>query len=462
MKNLLLLCTFLWAFCGMTRGQNTEKLIYNGVPWFDDRGEIVNAHGACIVEENGRYYLFGEWKSDESNAFPGFSCYSSDDLVNWKFERVVLTVQPDGILGPNRVGERVKVMKCPSTGEYVMYMHADDMKYKDPHIGYATCSTIAGEYKLHGPLLYEGKPIRRWDMGTYQDTDGTGYLLLHGGIVYRLSKDYRSAEAKVVSGISGKHGESPAMFKKDGTYFFLFSNLTSWEKNDNFYYTAPSIEGPWTKQGFFAPEGSLTFNSQTTFVFSLKHGTDVVPMFMGDRWSFPHQASAATYVWMPMQVEGTRLSIPQYWPCWDAGQLKPADPLQSGKAISRKKIKFGNEADWNVDNSRMTSNIKGATLNVSFNGSRLAIIGETNRHGGYARVNILNKQRTKVYSSLVDFYSKVADHAIRFITPTLPKGKYTLEIEVTGNRPVWTDKSKTIFGSDNTYVTVSDIIVLKD
>lgn len=457
MKNLLLLCTFLWAFCGMTRAQHTEKLIYNGVPWFDDRGEIVNAHGACIVEENGRYYLFGEWKSDESNAFPGFSCYSSDDLVNWKFERVVLTVQPDGILGPNRVGERVKVMKCPSTGEYVMYMHADDMKYKDPHIGYATCSTIAGEYKLHGPLLYEGKPIRRWDMGTYQDTDGTGYLLLHGGIVYRLSKDYRSAEAKVVSGISGKHGESPAMFKKDGTYFFLFSNLTSWEKNDNFYYTASSIEGPWTKQGFFAPEGSLTFNSQTTFVFPLKHGTDVVPMFMGDRWSFPHQASAATYVWMPMQVEGTRLSIPEYWPCWDIERLVQADPLRNSKAVSRNKIKLSNDSDWKVANGQMASNVAGASMSISFDGSRMAVVGETNRHGGYARANIINSKGEKVYSSLVDFYSKVDDRAIRFITPPLDKGSYTLVIEVTGSRPTWTDKTKTIYGSDDTFVIIDEI-----
>lgn len=151
------------------------------MPWFDEHGNIVNAHGACIVEEKGRYYLFGEWKSDESNAFPGFSCYSSDDLVNWKFERIVLTVQPDGILGPNRVGERVKVMKCPSTGEFVMFMHADDMGYKDPYIGYATCKTINGEYQLQGPLLYQGKPVQRWDMGTFQDTDGKGYLLIHHG-----------------------------------------------------------------------------------------------------------------------------------------------------------------------------------------------------------------------------------------------------------------------------------------
>lgn len=61
----------------------------------------------------------GNISRTRANAFPGFSCYSSDDLVNWKFERVVLPMQSNGILGPDRVGERVKVMKCPSTGEYV-------------------------------------------------------------------------------------------------------------------------------------------------------------------------------------------------------------------------------------------------------------------------------------------------------------------------------------------------------
>ena len=460
MKYWMLLFALLWVSYGTGMARKTEKVVNNGIPWFDDRGEIVNAHSACIVEENGRYYLFGEYKSDKSNAFPGFSCYSSDDLVNWKFERVVLPMQSSGILGPDRVGERVKVMKCPSTGEYVMYMHADDMNYKDPHIGYATCSTIAGEYKLHGPLLYEGKPIRRWDMGTYQDTDGTGYLLLHGGIVYRLSKDYRTAEEKVVSGVGGSHGESPAMFKKDGTYFFLFSNLTSWEKNDNFYFTAPSVKGPWTRQGLFAPEGSLTYNSQTTFVFPLKCGEDTIPMFMGDRWSYPHQASAATYVWMPMQVDGTKLSIPEYWPSWDVDKLKPVNPLRKGKTVDLKKITFSKEADWKVEEGRISSNVKGSTLSIPFSGSCVAVMGETNCHSGYARMNILDKKGEKIYSSLVDFYSKANDHATRFMTPQLAKGEYTLVIEVTGISPTWTDKTKRIYGSDDCFVTITDIVKL--
>ena len=433
--------------------QNVEKVIRNGMPWFDDHGNIVNAHGACIVEEKGRYYLFGEWKSDESNAFPGFSCYSSDDLVNWKFERVVLTVQPDGILGPNRVGERVKVMKCPSTGEFVMFMHADDMGYKDPYIGYATCKTINGEYQLQGPLLYQGKPVQRWDMGTFQDTDGKGYLLIHHGPIYRLSDDYQSIEMEVAH-VKGS-GESPAMFKKDGIYYMLYSNLTSWEKNDNFYFTAPKIEGPWTKQGLFCPEGTLTYNSQSTFVFSLKRGNDIVPMFMGDRWSYPHQAPAATYVWMPMQVNGTKLSIPEYWQCWDLNTLKPVDILRKGKQVSMKNIKPA--VGWTENRGCFVSNAKGSVLAVSFRGTHVAVVGKSDSHSGYARVSVLNAKKDTVYSSLVDFYSKYSEKAIRIMTPEMEKGNYTLLVEVTGIKPVWTDKSKTIYGSDNTFVTIDDI-----
>lgn len=435
-----------------------EKLIVNGIPWFDDKGNIVNAHGACIVEDGGRYYLFGEWKSDKSNAFPGFSCYSSDDLVNWKFENVVLRVQKDGILGPNRVGERVKVMKCPSTGEYVMYMHADDMGYKDPHIGYATCKTIAGDYEFHGPLLYEGKPIRRWDMGTYQDSDGTGYLLIHHGVIYRLSEDYRTAEAKVLDGLS-ESGESPAMFKKNGIYYMLYSGLTSWEKNDNYYFTAPNIAGPWKRQGFFAPEGTLTYYSQTTFVFPLVRNNDTIPMFMGDRWSFPHQASAATYVWLPMEVDGEKLKIPQYWNAWNPKTIQESDPLKNWREIKYKKLKFNKKDSWNIESDLISSNIKEALLQVEFKGTRIALIGETDEKSGYARVIISDKNKKIITSSLVDFYSKVHNQGIRYISPKLPKGSYTLTVEVTGIIPTWSDKSKRRFGSVDSYVNINKLVI---
>ena len=416
-----------------------DNIIRNGVPWFDTDGNIVNAHGACIVEDGGRYWLFGEYKSDESNAFPGFGCYSSDNLIDWKFERVVLPVQSEGILGPERVGERVKVMRCPSTGEYVMFMHADDMKYKDPNIGIAVCDRIDGDYQLLGTIEYNGEPIKRWDMGTFQDEDGTGYLLIHHGPIYRLSKDYRSIEAQVAD-VKGM-GESPAMFKKDGIYYLLTSHTTSWERNDNYYYTAPSTEGPWENQGLFCPEGSLTYNSQCTFVFPLRKEGEIIPMYMGDRWSFPHQASAATYVWLPMKTEGTQLSIPEYWQAWDIDSISKSEQ----KGVT-------NIHSW-------TSDTSGDILIVPFKGKRISVVGKSDNQSGYARIRIKDKEGKILHDSLVDFYSKVEDEGPRFVSKTYPEAEYILEVEVTGENPVWFNKRGDRFGSTGFSVNVDKTIV---
>lgn len=460
MKYFLFICSLFFLSCSNSPKSNnySRSVIYNGIPWFDDRDSIVNAHGACIVEDGGRYYLFGEYKSNGVNAFYGFSCYSSDDLVNWKFERIVLGVQSDGILGSDRIGERVKVMKCPSTGEYVMYMHCDNKKYTDPHIGYATSPTINGHYKFHGPLLHDGEPIRRWDMGTYQDTDGKGYLLIHHGIIYRLSDDYRSAETKILDHLDGS-GESPAMLKKDGTYYMLNSNLTSWERNDNFYYTANSIEGPWTYQGLFAPKGSLTYNSQCSFVFPIVHENDTVHMYMGDRWSFPNQSDAATQVWLPMQIYNGKLSIPEYWPAWDFKFIQKVDPTAGSITLNHDKIKKSKEEDWLINNSFWTSSQKDSYLEVSFEGSKCGVIGISDSTGGYGKVTILNSKGDIQHSSLIDFYSKVKDKGVRFISPLLPHDNYIIRVEVTGIIPEWFQKNGTRFGSSSCNVMISDFIV---
>ncbi|MQN82122.1 family 43 glycosylhydrolase [Prevotella copri] len=415
------------------------QAVNNGIPWYDQNQNPVNAHGAGIIRDGGKYWLFGEYKSDTSNAFPGFGCYSSDDLVNWKFERVVLPVQKDGILGPNRVGERVKVMKCPKTGEYVMLMHADDLKYNDPHIGIATCKTINGDYQLRGTLQYKGQPIKRWDMGVFQDEDGKGYLLIHHGPIYRLSDDYLSVDTMIA--YVGGMGESPAMFRKNGMYYLLTSNLTSWERNDNYYFTATNIAGPWKKQGLFCPEGSLTWNSQSTFVLMLPDGT---PMYMGDRWSYPHQTSAATYVWLPMQVNAEKLSIPFYWQSWDAEKVKSHDVLKYARH-RKPLLLYSNEA--------------GKSVKTNFKGTHVAVVGKTDNHGGYGLVSVLNTHGDTVYSSLIDFYSKVPQEGIRVITPQMPYGKYTLEVMATGEKANWSDKRKNLYGSDDSFVQTSQFYV---
>ncbi|MFC4627442.1 family 43 glycosylhydrolase [Promicromonospora alba] len=420
-----------------------EPLIANGVPWFDDRGQTVNAHGACIIEEAGRYYLFGEYKTDDENRFIGFSCYSSPDLATWSFERLVLRPQQDGLLGPQRIGERVKVMKCPSTGQFVMYMHTDDLSYADPHIGLATCETIAGDYTFHGALQHDGEPIRRWDMGSFQDGDGTGYLLLHEGDIYRLSDDYLAADEKVTENVS-PGGESPAMWAQDGVYYLLFSNKTSWERNDNYYLSAPSPAGPWTHRGPIAPEGTLTFNSQCTYVFGLTTEGGTVPMYMGDRWSFPRQASAATYVWLPLSVDGDCLELGEYLPLWSVRTGRPAELGAHGAAV------------------QFRSNTAGVALEVPWAGEQVAVIGSSDCHSSYAEVEILDAQRRQVAFLLVDFYSLVPDDGLRYVSPRLPKSDYTLRIAVTGERPAWFKKNGERFGPRDSSVSISEVITVPD
>lgn len=415
--------------------------IINGVPWYDDRDSVVSAHGANIVADGGRYYMFGENKTDSANTFTGFSCYSSANLVNWKFERIALKTQAGGRLGPGSVGERPKVMRCPQTGEYVMLMHSDDLRYKDPCVAYATSDSINGEYTFRGPLLYKGKPIRKWDIGAFVDDDGQAYLLVHHGYIYRLAPDFHSADSCLTAGVKGA-GESPAMFKHDGTYYWLSSHTTSWERNDNMYHTSKSLSGPWQMQGPFCPEGSLTHNSQTTYVLPLTIEGRQVPMFMGDRWSFPKQHSAATYVWMPITMENGRMSIPELWQAWDPQTGRQAD-------IGMRPV-----------GRRWASDAVGDTMSVAFSGCRVGLKGTLGPDCGYALVRVTDGQGRTVQSQTVDFYAKKASTGLRFVSRRLPEGRYTLTVTVTGFKPNWTDKSKTVYGSRGTFVRIDDVVVM--
>lgn len=421
--------------------RTADVTITNGVPWYDDRDSVVSAHGANIIYDGGKYYMFGEYKTDSANVFVGFSCYSSPDLANWRFERIALPAVPAGRLGPDRVGERPKVMRCPKTGEYVMLAHSDDRRYKDLCVVYATSPTVNGEYTYRGPLLYKGKPIKRWDIGSFMDDDGHGYLLADHGRIYRLGDDFHSADSCMMNGLKGA-GKSPAMFKKDGIYYWLSSHTTSWERNDNMYHTSRSLAGPWEARGAFCPEGTLTHNSQTSFVLPIVVGTDTVPVFMGDRWSFPRQHSAATYVWLPATVADGRFSVPAYMEAWSPATMTATEV--TGRTVG----------------GRFASDRPGDALRLKFKGRKVGVRGTAGPDCCYARIVIKDRKGRTVTDQFVDFYAKMPSPGLRFVSRWLPEGEYTIEISVTGFKPVWTDKTRRVYGSKGTAVRVDDVFVI--
>jgi hypothetical protein len=287
-----------------------QVAITPGTAWNDTQGHPIQAHGGGMIQVGSTYYWFGEDKTGESQAnafFQNVPCYSSTDLAHWKFEANVLTRQASGDLGPNRVIERPKVIYNRTTQQYVMYMHVDDGPHTITKVGVATSSTVCGQYTYRGSVKPQGNISL--DIALYVDDDATAYLLsdtrTKGLRIYRLSADYLD----VVSTVAVlPELESPALFKLNGRYYLLTSHRTGWRTNDNVYSTATSLSGTWSSWKLFAPKGSKTFNSQTTFVLPVVGSKGTTFMFMGDRWK-PDSLGTSPYVWLPLTVKGSTVSL---------------------------------------------------------------------------------------------------------------------------------------------------------
>jgi len=281
-----------------------------GTAWKDTKGHPIQTHGGGMIKVGSTYYWFGEDKTGESQAdafFRNVPCYSSTDLAHWTFVANALTRQPSGELGPNRVIERPKVIFNATTHQYVMYMHVDTPGHTATRVGVATSSTVCGPYSYRGSVQPLG--FKSLDITLFQDDDGSAYLLSEsrtdGLRMYKLSADYLSVVSRVTV---LDDFEAPAMFKLNGRYYLLGSRKSGWKTNDNSYTTSTSLSHGWAAWKLFAPKGSRTFNSQTTFVLPVAGSQATTFMFMGDRWK-PDSLGTSPYIWLPLTVKGTTVSL---------------------------------------------------------------------------------------------------------------------------------------------------------
>ncbi|HET8844082.1 MAG TPA: RICIN domain-containing protein [Ktedonobacteraceae bacterium] len=310
-----MLAALLTLMCALTLVATTAHAaaatITPAGTWNDNRGTLIQAHGGGITRVGSTYYWFGEDKNGESSsnaAFQNVPCYSSTDLAHWTFVSNVLTRQASGDLGPNRVVERPKVIFNSTTNQYVMYMHIDNSSYGEAKVGVATSSSICGAYSYRGSFQPLGFQSR--DMNLFKDDDGTAYLLsedrANGLRIDRLSADYLSVASSVAL-LTPNH-EAPAMIKFNGRYYLFGSLLTGWNTNNNQYTTATSLAGPWSSWSIFAPPGSNTLNSQTTFILPIAGSSGTTFMYMGDRWT-PSNLGTSPYIWLPLQVNGANATM---------------------------------------------------------------------------------------------------------------------------------------------------------
>jgi beta-glucanase (GH16 family) len=337
--------------------QKKEQVVRPGRLWLDDRGEHINAHGGGVLYHEGSYYWFGEHKSENSNAaLVGINCYSSDDLVNWKYEGVALPVSddPKSEITKGCVMERPKVIYNEKTGKFVMWFHLElkGQGYKAARSALAVSDNVTGPYafvrserinKGFYPfdmpedirkLQFDPEKYSTWwtpewykavenglflkrdfeegqmarDMTLFVDDDGKAYhiyaseenLTLH---IAELTDDYTGHTGKYIRVAPGGHNEAPTIFKRKGTYWMITSGCTGWEPNAARLFSAPSIWGPWKQHSnpCRGEKSEITFGGQGTFVQQV-YGKKDAYVFMGDMWR-PKFPIDGRYMWLPVKFE---------------------------------------------------------------------------------------------------------------------------------------------------------------
>ncbi|GAB2768021.1 glycoside hydrolase family 43 protein [Rhabdobacter roseus] len=278
-----------------------------GAVWYDDQGQVINAHGGGLLFDQGTYYWFGEKRG--KSASEGVNVYSSKDLHSWKYEGVALakSTDPASEIATNGLMERPKVIYNPKTRKYVMWFHLElpGQGYKAARAGVAVSDKATGPYQYVKSFRPNGHMSR--DMTLYVDEDGSAYQIYSARENYdlrivKLTDDFLSATTQDTL-LFSNHREAPAIFKKEGKYYLITSGCTGWAPNAAALHTATSLFGPWELLGdpMKGPQANITFDGQSTYILPVQGKKDAY-IFMADRWN-PKDLKDSRYLWLPIQFK---------------------------------------------------------------------------------------------------------------------------------------------------------------
>lgn len=308
-----------------------EEFIHQGGPWVDNNGNRIQAHGGSIMQVDNRYYWYGENKEltvPGSNIWQnGVNCYSSTDLINWRFENTILHPDNDSSqpLHPTRIMDRPHIIYNQKTEMFVMWMklvgtEAEPHNWNYQYMGIATAQHITDEFKLVNKIVPLGMSSGDFDL--FVDDDDLGYLVfgkVHTEIVVAdLTPDYLD-----LTGTYTTHlhfigppiaREAPALFKREGKYYLFTSGTTGYYPNATLLAISNEMHGPWYIAGDPAinDDQHNTFNAQISSVFQDKQSGQLIAL--GDRWvpdlNQPHEHSSwnintslSEYVWFPITLD---------------------------------------------------------------------------------------------------------------------------------------------------------------
>ncbi len=196
----------------------------------------------------GRYYIYPTYSAlYEEQTF--FDVWSSDDLTDWRNEGRILDFA-DVPWSTNRAAWAPSVA-CKNNA-YYFYFSAGD----GAGIGVAKADHPGGPFTdvLGGPLIKEyhhgAQPI---DAHAFIDDDSRAYLYYGGwkhAVVVELGEDMVSTVGEFKEITPENYVEGPFMLKRDGTYYFMWSEGGWGDPSYSVAYArADNPFGPFVREG---------------------------------------------------------------------------------------------------------------------------------------------------------------------------------------------------------------------
>ena len=294
-----------------------------GMDWLDAEGKHINAHGGCVLYEDGTYYWFGENYRPSPVRSNGIVCYTSKDLYNWKRECMAYECPEQPLrsdyqdMNYGRTLERPKVMKCPNTGKYVMWVHWENGSgYAASRVAILYADKITGPYKFVKTMRPRGdeQPSGSRDQTLMFDPDyNVGYhfgsaeenMTMHGTL---LKDDYLDLSNTWERMFVDKQYEAPAIFKYHQRFVAITSGCTGWDPNPaHSSYSQLPLSG-WADNGNPCVDANAnkSYCSQSNYVFKVPGKYDAY-IYMGDRWKggdyFPDaNVGESWHIWLPIDM----------------------------------------------------------------------------------------------------------------------------------------------------------------
>lgn len=298
--------------------------------WSDTNGNAINAHGGGVLYLDGLYYWYGEHKlkgkSEAQLADGGIHCYSSSDLLNWKDEGVVLSVDytdEKSDLAYGCILERPKVVYNQKNKQFVAFfkLYLKGVGYETSNVGVAVADKPNGPFVYHHKFHGGGSPKGSGDFSMFKDDDGSLYHLTvrkpdKTFVIGKMDDNYYYPEGgyQACEGIT-MHTEAPAVIKRNGNYYLLGSGSSGWKPNAARYFTTDHLLGQWTYHGNpcvgINPLDSIgvekTFGGQSSYIFPVEGMKDAwIAMF--DIWK-PENPVTGRYIWLPIEFKNGKMSV---------------------------------------------------------------------------------------------------------------------------------------------------------